>query len=256
MPIMQTCPGTNDLCYTCNKPGNPLRTCSRCKIARYCSQECQTTDWKEHKQTCIDHQAELAANEDPDAAKRLKVFSKWNDVWRDGILAWGAFSADLANQPPNFLLTHSFFLRIERRAQDTKRSVNAKYQVVSSGMRADAEVLADLQRIPDPEYRESNINGFQRLTPRRNLLRYIVESWPYFGTGGNFVEAAVGEEEAKAFTNSQSAESRVLSAGLKQRWSDQFADRLNAGDTSGHIKVLQDLKQVVSIMSDMALDVD
>jgi hypothetical protein len=45
-------------CFNCNKP-NPSKTCSRCKVSRYCDRECQKTDWKEsgvdaghHKHLC------------------------------------------------------------------------------------------------------------------------------------------------------------------------------------------------------------
>ena len=43
-------------CSNCKKAeaGNPepLKICSRCKGARYCSTECQKSDWKSHKQQC------------------------------------------------------------------------------------------------------------------------------------------------------------------------------------------------------------
>ena len=29
-----------------------LLTCTRCKVAKYCSKECQKADWKEHKALC------------------------------------------------------------------------------------------------------------------------------------------------------------------------------------------------------------
>ena len=35
---------------TCNK--TPKNTCSRCKVARYCSKECQTEHWIHHKTHC------------------------------------------------------------------------------------------------------------------------------------------------------------------------------------------------------------
>lgn len=31
-----------------------LLTCSRCKIAKYCSKECQKNDWKNHKRVCVE----------------------------------------------------------------------------------------------------------------------------------------------------------------------------------------------------------
>jgi len=35
-------------------------SCGRCKQVRYCSKECQTKDWKRHKQGCIPHAESLA----------------------------------------------------------------------------------------------------------------------------------------------------------------------------------------------------
>ena len=34
----------------CHNVGS--RRCSRCKVARYCSKECQTAAWKQHKKQC------------------------------------------------------------------------------------------------------------------------------------------------------------------------------------------------------------
>ncbi|KAH3765057.1 protein PBDC1 [Pelomyxa schiedti] len=38
------------ICCVCGEPA-PFR-CARCKLARYCSRECQTRDWKKHKASC------------------------------------------------------------------------------------------------------------------------------------------------------------------------------------------------------------
>ena len=39
-------------CRACGKEGKPLLACSRCKMAKYCSEECQVRDWKKHKKDC------------------------------------------------------------------------------------------------------------------------------------------------------------------------------------------------------------
>ncbi|KAJ6466701.1 hypothetical protein C8R47DRAFT_1025090, partial [Mycena vitilis] len=122
MPLMEFYAGSHDPCYRCNQPGDPkLRTCARCHVARYCSPECQRQDWKTHKKNCTDHKTTLQNHPDPTMDEKLKIFLKWLDIWRDALLAWGAFSADLANQPPGYLLDHSYLVEIERRPVETTK---------------------------------------------------------------------------------------------------------------------------------------
>ena len=42
-------------CFHCGKEGRspPLRRCSQCEIAYYCSKTCQRGHWKRHKAACI-----------------------------------------------------------------------------------------------------------------------------------------------------------------------------------------------------------
>ncbi|KIW22943.1 hypothetical protein, variant 1 [Cladophialophora immunda] len=46
------------VCLACNKPkaelpiGTRLKRCSRCQKVTYCSKECQTTHWPQHKTVC------------------------------------------------------------------------------------------------------------------------------------------------------------------------------------------------------------
>jgi hypothetical protein len=44
-------PGGDPRCETCGK-GNDLKSCSRCKNVKYCSRECQVSDWPSHKTAC------------------------------------------------------------------------------------------------------------------------------------------------------------------------------------------------------------
>lgn len=39
-------------CFTCQKQSDACKVCSGCKSIRYCSTECQSKDWKEHKKVC------------------------------------------------------------------------------------------------------------------------------------------------------------------------------------------------------------
>jgi len=39
-------------CNYCKKGERRMKKCSRCKLIRYCSRECQGADWIEHKSVC------------------------------------------------------------------------------------------------------------------------------------------------------------------------------------------------------------
>ena len=54
-------------------PGEPsFQKCGRCQVSRYCSRDCQTADWRAHKQFC----APLCAKT-PDADARIKRVRLW-----------------------------------------------------------------------------------------------------------------------------------------------------------------------------------
>ena len=40
------------VCHSCHKPADKLKKCSQCHRVSYCSQDCQRTDWKQHKLLC------------------------------------------------------------------------------------------------------------------------------------------------------------------------------------------------------------
>ena len=39
-------------CWSCSAKGVPLKKCSACAVAAYCSAGCQNADWKAHKEQC------------------------------------------------------------------------------------------------------------------------------------------------------------------------------------------------------------
>lgn len=54
-----------DMCYYCRKQDTEVKllVCSRCKLAAYCSPDCQRKDWKEHKQAfCSPNAREFMVN--------------------------------------------------------------------------------------------------------------------------------------------------------------------------------------------------
>lgn len=45
-------PATERVCASCNAPSARFR-CSKCKDTHYCSRECQSAAWREHKKVCV-----------------------------------------------------------------------------------------------------------------------------------------------------------------------------------------------------------
>ena len=57
------------LCARCGKPGaTGMLRCSKCKSVRYCSRECQRSDWKQHKLRCKEVSKDLAARSEQKVA--------------------------------------------------------------------------------------------------------------------------------------------------------------------------------------------
>jgi len=69
--------------------GRKMKVCARCKRVRYCSKECQTTDWREHKQGC--KQFEVVAD-----------YRGWLNEY-DGVLRWAATEALRVNTTDDIL---------------------------------------------------------------------------------------------------------------------------------------------------------
>ncbi|KAJ7498530.1 hypothetical protein FB451DRAFT_1806 [Mycena latifolia] len=244
---------TKDLCYNCNEPAldeNPHRRCSRCGIARYCSPQCQRANWPVHRQTCMDHKANLSTYAVSNMEEEVNDFTRWHKVWRDALLVWGTFAADLANEPRDFLLNHSYFLSLQRQSN---RSARAKYQAVWGGMRPDTEILADLQRIADAEYRQQIVNNFQSMPRQQEALRITVAvpAMGLFSNLGGMISEIFPDRQARAFTDPRSVDARLLSTALVAAWSSTFPEYLQTGNSSGHSQILRDLTQAANTAADL-----
>ncbi|KAJ6478442.1 hypothetical protein DFH09DRAFT_1176978 [Mycena vulgaris] len=246
--------GSNDLCYRCRKPGEPkLRRCARCHVTRYCSPECQREDWKLHKPLCVDHSTALGPMEE-----NMKVFLKWLDHWTDALLAWGAISADLANQPPEYLLTHSYFLEVEilPPPEAAKHSPRSKCIALLGGMRTDDGMREELDRIQDLEYRGQAIETFKSFPRRHDKLRIVIFCYPFCNHIADDLANIFPDNKARLFSNPLSADSRLLSSALVRAWSELFPEHVRTGNVSGYVQVLQNLIQGSRALTEAALDVD
>ena len=62
-------------CEGCGVIRKGLKKCGRCKVARYCSRECQSSHWKAHKKECKSLENKFKAIS-PFIVKTFKTFQK------------------------------------------------------------------------------------------------------------------------------------------------------------------------------------
>ncbi|KAH7916541.1 hypothetical protein BJ138DRAFT_284899 [Hygrophoropsis aurantiaca] len=101
-------------CSYCNTNvgRDKVKTCSRCRLVRYCSKECQVASWKTHKPRCTPRDSYA---QDPTSHALNTALSRWINNWRDQLHTWSMWAFDLANHPPDRLATHCFVIELERR---------------------------------------------------------------------------------------------------------------------------------------------
>ncbi|KDQ50748.1 hypothetical protein JAAARDRAFT_551243 [Jaapia argillacea MUCL 33604] len=88
------------MCSRCNKEKKPdeVKFCSRCKIARYCSVECQRSDWPLHKPHCG---KASGSEKHRDIAMKLAERAAANAVLMDHIDMYSILLFDLLENPAN-----------------------------------------------------------------------------------------------------------------------------------------------------------
>ncbi|KAH9855077.1 hypothetical protein C2E23DRAFT_816713 [Lenzites betulinus] len=113
-------------CFYCQKKTDDVKRCSRCRLVTYCSKECREISWKRsHKKTCklsphlfdADGKPKAEASEfgSPEwvQAKVDKELSKWLEYWRRVFCMYATIALDLANHPPERVVTHCLTIRIQ-----------------------------------------------------------------------------------------------------------------------------------------------
>ncbi|KAF8135426.1 hypothetical protein EV363DRAFT_1415316 [Boletus edulis] len=114
-------------CNYCNiyAGRDKVKTCSRCRLVRYCSKECQVAAWKAHKPRCTSSLRESLAK-DPEANALNTALSKWINNWRFELHNWAVWAMDLANNPEDRLATHCLVIELERRPNPPSQSLYFK----------------------------------------------------------------------------------------------------------------------------------
>ncbi|KAJ7044713.1 hypothetical protein C8F04DRAFT_1069278 [Mycena alexandri] len=224
----------------------------------------------------------------------LRWFLKWLDIWRDALFAWAAFSANLANHPADYVLNHrsdyldGLFIGydglnrahctatllkssgcLQQKPRNTQRAPNIwsvdrqshpicanTAQATLGGMRTDAQMRQEFNRLTDLAYRAQIVESFNRVAPAPRKLRVVIVCYPLYSVAGDDLWNIFPDHKAAAFSNPFSSESRLLSTALEHAWREQFAEHVRKGNVTGHKEVLQKLIQESQVLAKVAFEVD
>ncbi|GLB33164.1 hypothetical protein LshimejAT787_0100490 [Lyophyllum shimeji] len=136
-----------------------MKRCARCLLVQYCSKECQRLSWKAtHKQNCRIHPSRVSSDDPnkqpPKSENPMEIITqrvddeidrtlfRWLEAWRDCFRHWAVISLDLANHPPDRVVTHCMQLIIERAHFDFSGDPAKQYKVVEGSVVAISDVKA------------------------------------------------------------------------------------------------------------------
>jgi len=118
-----------------------LKRCGNCKIAFYCSKECQKSHWKiAHKAICMIQTAQpgQALIEHPDEKAQLKRLNRWINAWSTAMTECLSIALDMVNHQWGRHDTHTLSMTIEY--TDLKEDTQL-YKVAEASIKSNADVI-------------------------------------------------------------------------------------------------------------------
>ncbi|KAI0062879.1 hypothetical protein BV25DRAFT_1824917 [Artomyces pyxidatus] len=161
-----------DLCSYCSKNvgRDNLRKCSRCKLTRYCSKDCQISAWRLHKSSC-NATARMLANlaSHPVQSSLNDDLTKWLNIWKPLLHKTAPIAFNLTNSPPDCLATQSIVMQIERRPNPPSRAQS--FRMIEGGVISNADWLDHMH---EEEYKPEHIEMFTNDNRGDDTIRIIV----------------------------------------------------------------------------------
>ncbi|KAJ6549333.1 hypothetical protein DFH09DRAFT_620491 [Mycena vulgaris] len=151
-------------CYSCNQTTDirtTLKRCSRCRLAWYCSSQCQKDDWKAHKRFCskanFDLEVVAVDPEKPDdfigCPKAVQGFVRTPALWRQ---IWYLSKKNLCSLTI-ISISHPRVRPLFRAASESLPAVHMMLNIVESAQRERSLdlTLEQVRRQFETEYRVS-----------------------------------------------------------------------------------------------------
>jgi hypothetical protein len=73
-------------CQNCGEYRSSMNRCGKCKVASYCSRECQVSHWKLHKERCRQTQETYKNAKADDRKREFRLFREWTDQSLESIV--------------------------------------------------------------------------------------------------------------------------------------------------------------------------
>ncbi|KAJ6525328.1 hypothetical protein B0H19DRAFT_1276124 [Mycena capillaripes] len=226
--------------------GPNFSVCARCKLVRYCSKACQQQDWPSHRPTCKPDPRDEAGNTAGYIAAQ-KLFMRWMDHWsHQALYAWAAFAANLANNPPDYLADHLFFLVIKLRKDRSAGSPSrGAFEVHYGNNISDEEFLPYIGSVM--ESTTPAIPHFQALPRSSTSIRWVVVAHvgtddPYMCSSGALdLDELFPERSARSFSTRGYPPARFTAAQLRTAYEEEFHDSVRQGRDLRWNEVLRSL---------------
>ncbi|KAJ7605993.1 hypothetical protein DFH06DRAFT_1150301 [Mycena polygramma] len=167
-------------------------------------------------------------------------FVCWLNCWRDALLSWATFAANLANKSEDYLVSHCFVIHVKKRDTKTRRHIRSMFTPTVGGMYEDSQVLQMVNTISDLDFRSQALDTFNLVVPRKDVIRVTVISDTLHSSTGDTLGCLFAAGHCARFMDSTKLSARVVSSALETAWEELFEEYVEDGDVMAHRRVLID----------------
>ncbi|KAJ7152520.1 hypothetical protein C8R46DRAFT_481765 [Mycena filopes] len=214
--------GARSNCVVCGSSGQPvLQRCSGCKFTNYCSSDCQRSDWPMHRGFCSNQGEDMRSKYAE--SEMARPLLRWMEYWRDPIMKWAAFSADLGNKPADYLANHSFLL-VLRVAYGMGRPTPAMYRPMQSEMLPDQAIVDYIEMTVGGTLGEKITYDYHAIPRRDDVVRILVAVGTHITSAADALPRLFPSLPHQRFSNGLDDAARAMSSSLRHAFDRIFYD--------------------------------